>query len=844
MSIARQWRHPLVILAAGLLLMPAFAWAIGMTDVAATRLALFVLTAIGLNVLLGYTGLVSFGHAMFFGLGAYAAALFQIHVTPGSFWLPLIFAAVFVLALAMVVGALILRRRGVYFALLTLAFTAMWFYLVYRWTGFTGGENGLRGVTRPAFLGIATDNSLAFYYIVAAIVFAGSLVLWRLLHSPVGRVFLAIRDNHERCRFLGYRVPGYALVSFMASALFVGVAGSLHAYLAYFVSADLVSVHFSGEILAMAIIGGSSYFLGPPIGAIFYIVFEEWLSAFTENWQLWFGLLFVGVILFTPQGLMGLGDRLLAPLRRQREDPAAMAARRTPAVGQIPASLRERSDPAGQGPLLEARGVTKHFGLVRAVDGVDFALQPGELKILIGPNGAGKTSLFNLLSGRFAPDEGRILVGGQDVTGRPTEHFPRLGVCRSFQIINLFEGLSVVENVRLAVQANHPSRFNPWRRMDATPAVEEEVSALVRFAGLEGLERATVADLSGGGKRLLEIALALASRPRVLLLDEPLAGLATAERDRIMEVIRVVAAHMAVLMVEHNIDRAFAIGRHITVMHAGRVLADGDPATVRDNPEVHEVYLGRGSVEPPTGARDGRGAGEPLLALEDVDTYYGTSHVLHGVSLELREGEILGLLGRNGAGKSTVIKTVLGLAPPRSGRVHVGGTNVAGLAPERITRRGVGYVPQGRRLFNNLSVADNLRLGHLARRRGEGVRWSEDDIYHFFPALRDIRDRKAGVLSGGEQQMVAIARAMAGNVRLLMLDEPFEGLAPAVVEEVFNAIARLREAVPVLIVEHDLDRVLALADRVYVLDRGEVTHEGPAEPLLRDLEYRKEVLWV
>lgn len=840
---AATLRHPLVIIAAGLLVLPPLAWAIGMTNLAATRLALFVLTALGLNVLLGYTGLVSFGHAMFFGLGAYAAALFQIHVTPGSFWLPLVFAAAFMVALSTVVGALILRRRGVYFSLLTLAFGAMWFYLVYRWTGFTGGENGLRGVTRPEFLGLATDHGLVFYYLVATIVFFCAIVLWRLVHSPVGRVFLAIRDNQERCRFLGYRITGYTLISFVASALFVGVAGSLHAYLMYFVSADLVSVFFSGEILAMTIIGGSGYFLGPGVGAIFYIVFEEWLSAFTGTWQLWFGLLFVAVILFTPDGLMGLGDRLLALSRRRREGPAAMAARRTPVLGEVPEFLRQR--PTGSAaPLLEARGVTKRFGLVTAVDTVDFALHPGELKILIGPNGAGKTSLFNLLSGKYRPDEGRIQVAGEDVTGRPTEYFPRLGICRSFQIINLFERLSVRENVRLAVHANHPSRFNPWRRMDGTPDVEAEVDALMRFAGLAGLDAVTVADLSGGGKRLLEIALALASRPRVLLLDEPLAGLAVAERDRIMQLISVVAEHMAVLMVEHDIDRAFAIGRHITVMHAGRVLADGDPQSVRDNREVQEVYLGRGTAVTTAPATGGDAPGPTLLTLEGVNTFYGSSHILHDVDMALRHGEILGLLGRNGAGKSTAIKTVLGLAPPHSGRIMLDGRDIAGLAPEEVSRMGIGYVPQGRRLFNNLSVAENLRLGYLGRRAGEGIRWSHDEIIGFFPNLDALRERKAGVLSGGEQQMVAIARAMAGNVRVVMLDEPFEGLAPAVVDEVFEAISRLRRVVPVIIVEHDLDRVLALADRVYVIDQGQITHEGPARPLLDDLEYRKQVLWV
>lgn len=831
--------HPLTLLAAGLLVLPAAVHAIGMTNLAATKLALFILVGLGFNVLLGYTGLVSFGHSMFFGLGAYAAALFQIHLTPGSFWLPILVALVFNLLMGAVIGFLILRRRGVYFALLTLAFTAMWFSIVYRWTGFTGGENGLRGVERPDTLGLDPNADLFFYYLVAALAFAGGVVLWRLVNSPMGRVFQAIRENEQRCRFLGYRVTVYKLAAFTISAGFVSLPGSLFAYLLYFVSADLISVPFAGEILAMSIIGGSGYFLGPPVGAIFYIVFQDWLSAFTASWQLWFGLLFCAIIFFSPDGLLGLGDRVSAPFRR-KTGVGAMEGRVTPALGAVPEFLKTRP---GQGPLLEATGLRKAFGPVQAVRGVDFALNHGELKIVIGPNGAGKTSLFNLLSGMFAPDGGSIRFEGREIQGLATAAFPRMGICRSFQIINLFEKLTVAQNMRLAVQATHAARFNPWRHADGIDVVERETAELLAFIGLRGMEHARVADLSGGGKRLLEIGLALASKPRALLLDEPLAGLAAAERDRIVRLVHTLADHMAVLMVEHDIDRAFEIGRHITVMHDGMILADGTPEEVRAHPEVQRVYLGQGT--PGAGrAASGGEAGETLLRVKEINTFYGSSHILHDVSLEVRRGEIVGLLGRNGAGKSTVIKTIMGLARPRSGSITLDAQEVAGLPPEKLGRLGIGYVPQGRRLFNNLSVAANIRLGRLQRRRGLGASWSDAEIERFFPKLRELYDRKAGVLSGGEKQMVAIARALAGDVRLLMLDEPFEGLAPAVIDELFDAIGALSARVPVLIVEHDLDRVLALADRVYVLDRGAVAHEGPAAPLLSDLGYRKEVLWV
>jgi len=250
-------------------------------------------------------------------------------------------------------------------------------------------------------------------------------------------------------------------------------------------------------------------------------------------------------------------------------------------------------------------------------------------------------------------------------------------------------------------------------------------------------------------------------------------------------------------------------------------------------------------------------AGQVLLQLDGVNTYYGKSHILHDVSLEVRAGEVTALLGRNGAGKSSTFKSIMGLAPMASGTVHFDGKLISGQSPEQIARAGIGLVPQGRRLFPGLTVAENLRLGGLSRGgagvrdagasvRGAGasVHWDRERIYSYFPRLRDKLEVHADLLSGGEQQMVAIARALSGNVRLLMLDEPFEGLAPAVVEEVFKSLDQLRGEIAILIIEHDLDLVLALADRAYVLDRGHVSHTGPAEPLLSDIEFRKQVLWL
>ena len=835
-------RHPLALLAVALMILPGLVVASGYTWDTATEIAIFVMVGLGYNLLLGYTGLLSFGHGLFFGLAAYCTVLTQTHWFHGSVLLPLLSGLLFATLLGVGVGFLALRRRGVYFSLLTLAFTALTFYIVFRWTDVTGGENGLSGIKRGSLLGVDLNDQRVFYALVAVVVLVASWLMWRVVHSPLGSVLVAIRENEQRARFAGYPVMRYKLAAFTISAAVTGLGGALFAYLKLFVSADLAHPLFSGEILAMTIFGGMGSFLGPPLGAFCYLMFRNVVSSYTEAWQFWFGLVFMAFILFSPLGLVGLGERLLAPFRRKREEEAAMAARVTPQPGQqVPAFLRNDA-PVG-GVLVSCGGVTKRFGGFTAVDRVDLEVHNRKLHALIGPNGAGKTTLFNLISGMFSPDQGTVRLDGQQVSGLPPEAVTAHGLSRSFQITSLFPSLSVWEHMRLGVQARSPRRFDALTRAGSLEEVNAETRELVKFLGLEGVERVPAASLSYGGQRLVEIGVALAAKPRALLLDEPLAGLAAAERERITALIRGLTQHMAVLLVEHDIDRVFAIADQVTVMNEGRVLVEGEPETVRANAEVQRVYIGGGHAAP----RERRAqfsAGAPLLTVDNLNTYYGKSHILHDVSFEVRSGEVVALLGRNGAGKSSTFKSILGIVPPRAGTVTFEGAVIGGRTPEQIARLGVGLVPQGRRLFSGLTVEENLRLGALSRSRGQGVMWDRERIYGCFPRIRDKLQTKADQLSGGEQQMVAIARALSGNVKILLLDEPFEGLSPVMVEEVFKSIEQLRREISVLIIEHHLDIVLSLADRAVVLDRGRVSHEGPAEPLLTDLEFRKKVLWL
>jgi ABC-type branched-subunit amino acid transport system ATPase component len=567
-------------------------------------------------------------------------------------------------------------------------------------------------------------------------------------------------------------------------------------------------------------------------------------SIWTPNWLLWFGLIFVAFVMYSPGGLVGIWGTLSRRWWPAPEESAAMSKRKIYEGLPLPDFLM----PEGlKGTVLEVNGISKHFGGIRAVTNASLEVGAGEIHALIGPNGAGKTTLFHLISGLFTADGGTIRLNGREIQGVPSNLICHRGLARSFQITNLFRELSIYENLRLSLQAQHGIGFNFWRDIDSYPQVHAETAELIKFLGLEGIEQIEGGELSYGGQRLVDLGIALGSKPQVLLLDEPLAGLAAAERERVSSLIKSIAANIPVLIVEHDIDRVLGFSQAVTVMNQGEVLMTGSPEAVRADRRVQEIYTGTGIPEVEHSRTDqARGEAAQILRFEAVNTFYGKSHVLNDATLDVREGEIVALLGRNGAGKSTLLKTLAGLVPLASGTIEYDGNNITGLPAPDISRLGIGYVPQGRGLFAGMTVRENLSLGRLARKTdgSNGAVWSEEKILDYFPRLKERLDVAADYLSGGEQQMAAVARAMSGNVRLLLLDEPFEGLAPTVILELFKVFDLLRRHTSIVIVEHNLDLVLALADRVFALERGAVFHQGPAAPLLTDLEYRKKILWL
>jgi ABC-type branched-subunit amino acid transport system ATPase component/ABC-type branched-subunit amino acid transport system permease subunit len=834
-------RSALWICALALLLLPGLMSMLGLGLTSATEVLIFAIACMALNILVGFTGLVSFGHGAWFGMAAYAAALAQQHWFANSFWLPLVFGLSLIALVSWGFGFLILRRRGVYFSLLTLALCAMLYAVAFRWTAVTGGENGLGGITRPEWLGLDLEQKLSFYGLVAAITMITVYLLWRFHRSPVGSVLLAIRENEQRASFVGYETSRYKLFAFVMSASMTGLAGMLLLFNNRMTSAEPISVVFSGELLAMLVIGGMRSFLGPALGALFYVIFRDLLSSVTEDWLLYFGLLFVFFVLFSPTGLVGIYERISSLWRKKPILDAAMSNRKAGDIA-LPAFLVPQA--RHEATILDVKAIKRYFGGIKAVDGVSITVRAIGLHALIGPNGAGKTSAFNLISGLYPLDNGEVMLGDRRITNMPPAQRTQAGIGRSFQITNLFPGLSVRENIRLALQSRSEFRMNPWVCAGDLQTVNDETEALTLAMGLQGIDSAEAGTLSYGGQRLLDMAVALGTKPQLLLLDEPLAGLAAAERERVGILIHAISKQLPVLLIEHDIDRVFSIADAVTVMHEGKVLVDGTVEDARNSPDVQSIYIGSGSQSIASKSRTSARGDELVMRCQSLNTFYEKSHILRDVDFEIREGEILALLGRNGAGKSTLLKTLIGITPPASGLIELDGQRIEAQSAAAIARLGVAYVPQGRGLFSGMSVAQNMELGRLKRRSGLGIHWDEKKIFQFFPRIRERWQSPADYLSGGEQQMVAVARALSGDTRLLLLDEPFEGLAPAIVEELFEALDRLRKEVSIIIVDHHLDLALALSDTTVVLETGSTTHKGPSKELFLDLDLRKEKLWL
>ena len=474
--------------------------------------------------------------------------------------------------------------------------------------------------------------------------------------------------------------------------------------------------------------------------------------------------------------------------------------------------------------------VTRRFGGVTALSDLTLRVADGEALGIIGPNGAGKSTLLKILAGEHRASSGTVQILGRDATRMSRHALARLGVGLAHQIPQPFRGLTVLENVRVGALAR------AGRGRSTLTAAQE----VLERCGLADKSLRPAGSLPLLDLKRLEVARALALRPHILLLDEIAAGLVGAELEAVIELLLAVRADGPTLVVVEHVERVVAeIVERVVVLDWGKVVAEGTPVQIAADPLVQEIYLGARHAAEPAPRATGAARG-PLLRLSGVHAAYGAATVLRDVDLEVGAGEMVAVLGANGAGKTTLARTISGLTRARRGTVVLDGEDVTGLRPHERSRLGVAHCQEGRRLFGELTVRENLLLGAQTATAREAEAETLGWIDELFPILAQRREQRAGTLSGGQQQMLAIARALVARPRLLLCDEVSLGLSPKATDDVFEALEVVRgSGIAIVLIEQNVHRALALADRAYVLERGQVSFSGDPRELLDEQRLRE-----
>jgi ABC-type branched-subunit amino acid transport system ATPase component/ABC-type branched-subunit amino acid transport system permease subunit len=578
----------------------------------ATLAVVGAILAMGLNLLMGYTGLDSLCQASFFGLGAYGLAI--LTVKQGVGWWPAALAAVAIgTAAAAVMGAIAVRLRGLYFLLVTVAMGQVLWGADYRWGTFTGGANGLPlAGGRPSALFYADAN---FYYFTLAVFAIIAGLVYVITVSPFGLTLRGIRDREIRSETLGYVTYTHKWIAFVLAGILASVAGVLNASYNGIASPSDLSLDQSFTAMLMVILGGAGTMLGPIAGAVLITTLRYQLSTlWADYWPIILGAIYLVTTLYLPDGVVRGVGRLLrstaAPVKVESPEavdvglppPKQRASCQSSSRTTREGSRTGQSSTAGAGfavgyprPALVLTGVSKSFGDVRALSDVSFTVAPGERVGIIGLNGAGKTTLFHVISGLERPTLGRVVVFGRDVTGASPSQRAALGLSRTFQVTLLYPTLTVEENIAVALLGStyRRYRFRLWRPLRAHGYLSVRSRELLEAAGLWAWREVEVRHLSYGHQRQLEIALALAPDPALLLLDEPTAGLSQVEIASMRRLLASLPRDLTVLVVEHHLQFIFEFVDRVLVLHQGSIIMDGSPDAVRESDRVQALYFGK-----------------------------------------------------------------------------------------------------------------------------------------------------------------------------------------------------------------------------------------------------------
>ena len=605
--------------AIGLIVAPFVLPYLGFAPNTVNRILVWGLFGLGFDILFGFTGLLSFGQSAFYGTGGFVAAYLLTRAGFPNVVLALIIGMIAAAAVGYLVGLIALRRTGIYFAMITVAIAEVFYFVEFNpLSDWTGGENGLPGVPTPSFnLGFTTINfttGWSLYQFLALCYFIGVVIALRIVRSPVGAILSAIRDNPLRAAAVGHNIHGYKLTAFVIAAAYAGFAGGLLGVLQAFMPPDAFTFDTSGQLVMQTAIGGRGTLFGPLVGAAVWLFLQDFLQAalgLGAAWKLVLGIVFVLLVCFLRRGIIGgLADLYgwLSGKRTKHPEPdqpavptnmaaangqkVAIAARAIAPAASMPA--RHRRGDGYSGPILQASGLTKRYGGLLANGDIDFTVNHGELRGIIGPNGAGKSTFFKMLTCEIPPTSGRIVFEGRDITGMNVTDVCQLGLTKSYQVNQLFTGLTVRENVVIAALAELRGKFrlDLFRSMDKIPGLHEQVERTLELADLAARPDTPVSELAYGEKRRLEIGLALATSPGLLLLDEPLAGMSPRERVETVKLLKSISRGRTMIIIDHDMDALFELAERVTVLQEGRVLVEGTPEDIKNNATVQEAYLG------------------------------------------------------------------------------------------------------------------------------------------------------------------------------------------------------------------------------------------------------------
>jgi branched-chain amino acid transport system ATP-binding protein len=760
--------------------------------------AVYTIVVLSVGLLAGWSGVWSVGHPAFFALGAYFAAYGSSHG-----W-SLETIVVGTVAASALLGGFLgyagARFSTLYIALLTLAFSLVSLEVINRWTDVTGGDQGVPVSQVDTLAGVLPSGGTEAQTLAVAA--AGvCLAIAVLAKGSALRMRLVAAKSHPLvAQSIGIAPEAQSALAFAVSAAFTGFAGVLLGLLSGFVSPDPFSLNLGISLIASCVLGGVGSVLGAVVGGGYLAWSPTLASSVGLPQPVVQGVVLIAALIFLPSGVVPS----LGKLARKFVRPPL------PVPATVPEAGPGHRGPAGA-PLLTLTDVSVRFGGLKALEGASLSVRRGEVLAVIGPNGAGKTTLMNVLSGLIGG--GRVTgsaeyAGKQLLTSRATVR-RRLGIGRTFQHAETFGELTVAENVLCT-----------HRRI--TPRHRRVAGELLARVGLADVADRYPAELPFGLQKRLDLARAMAEEPALLVLDEPFGGLDADERaTAARQIERLRDGGAAVLVIDHVLDDLFAVADRVVAFDFGKPVGEGAPDEVLRDSAVQASYLGTTTAR---AARPARVADRPVvLRLTGVEHHYGGVAALRGIDLDVHEGTVLGVVGANGAGKSTLGRVLHGSLRPSGGTREASDTGV------RTVR--TSLVPEGRALFKTLSLRENLEVAaYSVGLKGASLRAKLDETAEWLPPrLRERLSVQAAGLSGGEQQMLAIARALMAGPDVLVVDEPALGLAPALVDEVYGRLGELAEGgLTVVLLEQLLSRAMATCHDVVVLHEGVVAAHGSA----------------